>query len=253
MKSQTVPIESNSRVALIPGGARGIGRGIALDLARSGWTVAVAYRTSAQDATDVIAEAGDAGGAILAIQADVSVSAEARGLVHEVESRLGRIDALINAAGPYHRVSLLDESDDGWHSMFANNLDPLFYLGQAVAPGMTARAWGRIISFSIARGEQLVAMPDLTAHSIAKTGVLILSKSLARVLAPHGITVNTISPGFIDSGNPLPEALQALATRIPAGYVGEISDAVSVVRFLLSDEARYVNGANIQLGGAWGI
>src|SRR5215207_7282997 len=101
--------ESNSRVALIPGGARGIGRGIALDLARSGWRVAVAYRTSVQDATDLIAEPQGTTGSILAIQADVSVSAQARGLVAEVESRLGRIDALINAAGPYHRVNLLAE------------------------------------------------------------------------------------------------------------------------------------------------
>src|SRR4051794_23534457 len=107
--------QSNTRVALIPGGARGIGRGIALDLARSGWMVVVAYRTSVQDSDELIAEARESSGSIQAIQADVSVSAEARGLVREVESRLGGIDALINAAGPYHRVSLLDETDDGWH------------------------------------------------------------------------------------------------------------------------------------------
>jgi 3-oxoacyl-[acyl-carrier protein] reductase len=245
--------EPSTRVALVPGGARGIGRGIALDLAARGWTVVVAYRTSADDANDLVAQVHDSSGSIQVVQADVSVSDQARRLVRDVESRLGRIDALILAAGPYHRVSLLEETDDGWHSMFANNLDPLFYLGQAVTPGMIARGWGRIISFSIARAEQVAGIPDLTAHSIAKTGVLILSKSLARVLAPHGITVNTISPGFIDSGNPLPEALQDVATRIPAGYMGEVGDAVNLARFLLSDEARYVNGANIQLGGAWGV
>ncbi|MBI4504877.1 MAG: SDR family oxidoreductase, partial [Chloroflexi bacterium] len=87
----------------------------------------------------------------------------------------------------------------------------------------------------------------------AKAGVLILVRSLARVLAPHGITVNAISPGFIDSGSAPAAELDAMAKRIPAGYIGAVDDAVSAVRFLLSDGARYVNGANIHLSGGWGI
>jgi 3-oxoacyl-[acyl-carrier protein] reductase len=137
--------------------------------------------------------------------------------------------------------------------MFANNLDPVFYLSRAVAPGMIGRQWGRIISFSIARAEQLSAQPELTAHAIAKTGVLVLTRTLARVLAPHGITVNAISPGFIDSGNPLPAELESVARRIPAGYVGTVDDAVAAVRYLISDDARYVTGSNLQLGGGWGL
>jgi 3-oxoacyl-[acyl-carrier protein] reductase len=137
--------------------------------------------------------------------------------------------------------------------MFANNLDPVFYLARAAAPGMIRHGWGRIISFSIARAEQLAAQPELTAHAIAKTGVLVLTRTLARVLAPHGITVNAISPGFIDSGNPLPAELQSIAQRVPAGYVGTVDDAVSAVRFLVSEEARYVTGSNIQVGGGWGL
>ena len=137
--------------------------------------------------------------------------------------------------------------------MFDNNLHPIFYLVQAVTPGMKARKYGRIITFSMANADQMVAQPDVTAHYIAKAGVLILTRTLAKLLAPHGVTANAISPGFIDSGSAPPGELAGILKRIPAGYVGEVSDTVAVVRFLLSEEARYVNGANIHVSGAWGI
>jgi 3-oxoacyl-[acyl-carrier protein] reductase len=118
---------------------------------------------------------------------------------------------------------------------------------------MKTRKSGRIINFSMANADQMVAQPDVTAHYIAKAGVLILTRTLAKLLAPHGITVNAISPGFIDSGSAPPEELAGIVKRIPAGYIGEVKDTVATVRYLLSDEARYVNGANIQVSGGWGI
>ncbi|MFN0070245.1 MAG: SDR family NAD(P)-dependent oxidoreductase [Chloroflexota bacterium] len=242
-----------NRVALIPGGARGIGRGVAMELARGGWAVAVAYRSSVAHGDSLVETVQQAGGLAWAVEADVSDSQAARLLVAQVEGRWGRIDALVNCVGPYHRVNILEETDAGWRSMFANNLDPVFHLSQAVAPGMIQRGWGRIISFALARAEQLVAPPNLTAHAIAKSGIIALTRTFARVLAPHGITVNAISPGFIDSGNPIPPELEAVAMRIPAGYVGSVDDAVAAVRYLLSDEARYVTGTNLQLGGGWGL
>ncbi len=242
-----------ARVALVTGGARGIGRAVALDLAERGWSVAVCYRTSAREAEDVAGAIQKLGSKGLVLQCDVSDAKAAAGMVRQVEDEWKRIDALINCAGPYHRVDLLQESIEGWHSMFDNNLHPLFYLGKAVTPGMIQRKWGRIVSFSMANADQLIAQPQLTAHYIAKVGVLVLSKSLAKVLAPHGITVNTISPGFIDSGSAPKEELVAMAKRIPAGYVGSLQDTVSLVRFLVSDDARYINGANIHLSGGWGI
>jgi 3-oxoacyl-[acyl-carrier protein] reductase len=150
-------------------------------------------------------------------------------------------------------VGVLDETIEGWREMFTNNLDPVFYLSKAVIPGMIERKWGRIVSFSMATADQLTAQPGITAHYIAKAGVLVLTRTLARTVAQHGITVNAISPGFIDSGGTPKDELDQMAKRIPAGYIGELSDAVNVVRFLLSDEARYVNGANIHLSGAWGL
>ena len=241
------------RVVLITGGARGIGRGVALDVAKEGWTVAICYRTSQREAEEMKHTIEGQGGTALAIQCDVSQPHEATRLVKQVEETYGRIDALINGAGPYHRVPLLEETPEGWSEMFTNNLDPIFFLAKAAAPGMQARKYGRIISFGMANVDKMEAQPHVTAHYIAKAGVLILTRTLAKLLAPHGITVNAISPGFIDSGSAPPEELAGMAKKIPAGYIGGVQDAIQAVRYFLSDDARYVTGANLHLSGGWGI
>jgi 3-oxoacyl-[acyl-carrier protein] reductase len=243
----------NERVALITGGARGIGRGIALDLAANDWTVAICYRTSQLEAQEVVRTIEKKGGKALAIQCDVSDSIAAVQLVQQVEQTWGRLDALINGAGPYHRVPLFEETSDGWSEMFNNNLHPIFYLAKAVAPGMKARKSGRIISFSMANADKMEAQPSVTAHYIAKAGVLILTRTLAKILAPDGITVNAVSPGWIDSGSAPPGELDGMAKKIPAGYIGHVEDTVQAVRYFLSDEARYVTGANLHVSGGWGI
>ncbi len=240
-------------VAVITGGARGIGRAVALDLAAQKWRVAICYRTSEQAATDTVRDITAHGGEPLSVRCDVSDPAAAQNLIRRVEQSWGRIDALINCAGPYHRLNLLDETPEGWNEMFDHNLHPVFYLTQAAAPGMKARKQGRIVNFSMANADQMIAQPEVTAHYIAKAGVLILTKTLAKMLAPHGITVNAISPGFIDSGSAPPGELAGMAKKIPAGYVGEVKDTVAAVKFLLSDEARYITGTNIHVSGGWGI
>src|SRR5213592_4806254 len=204
-----------AKVALITGGAKGIGRAIGLDLAAAGWDIALCYRTSEREAAETAARITKAGRRAIAERCDVSDPAAAEAFVRKVEKEFGAVDALINCAGPYHRVNILDETPAGWTAMFAHNLHAVFYM--------------------------------------SKAGVLILTRTLAKALAPYGITVNAISPGFINSGSAPEAELAGMVKKIPAGYVGELKDPVSAVRFLLSDEARYVTGTNIHLSGGWGI
>lgn len=241
------------RVAVITGGARGIGRGIALELGAQGWSVALTYRTSEQAAAETVAAIEDRGGTARAFRCDVSDPLAGRHMIEQVEQSWGRIDALVHGAGPYHRTNLMEETLEGWTSMFDNNLHPVFYLTQAAASGMKTRRHGRIITFSMANADQLISQPEVTAHYIAKAGILILTRTWAKMLAPFGVTANAISPGFIESGSAPAEELAGMVKRIPAGYVGEVGDTVAAARFLLSDAARYVNGTNIHVSGGWGI
>ena len=243
----------DQKVALITGGARGIGKGIALDLAAQGCSIAICYRTSEQDAQGTTTAIQDYGGKGIAICCDVSDPQACQGLVKQVEEKWGKIDVLVNGAGPYRRINLFNETPEGWDEMFTNNLHPIFYLAQAVTPGMKLRKYGRIISFGMANADKMEAQPMVTAHYIAKAGILILTRTLAKMLAPYGITVNAISPGFIDSGSAPPGELDGMATKIPAGYIGEIKDTISAARYLLSEKARYVTGTNIHVSGGWGM
>ncbi|MAF65235.1 MAG: 3-oxoacyl-ACP reductase [Planctomycetes bacterium] len=241
------------RVALITGGVRGIGRAVGLRLAAGGWSVAVCHRGADEDAARTAEDLAVHPARSLAVRCDVSDPAACADLVDRVSDELGGIDALVNGAGPYHRIPLLEETVEGWNEMFDNNLHPVFYLARLVAPGMIERGFGRIVSFAMANADRMSAQPFVAGHYIAKAGVLMLTRSLARVLGPHGITVNAVSPGFIDSGSAPPEELEAMAGKIPAGYIGEVDDTVAATLFFLSDEARYVNGGNLHVSGGWGI
>jgi 3-oxoacyl-[acyl-carrier protein] reductase len=241
------------RVALITGGSRGIGREIGLKLAARGWSVAIAYRRQAEVAAETRGAIEARGSEALAVQADVAQPEQCEALVAEVTAWSGRIDALVHAAGPYHRVSILHETPEGWREMLASNLDSFFYLSRLVAPGMIDRRWGRILAFGIANADRLQAQPRLTAYYLAKVGVLGLVRTLAKELAPHHVTVNAISPGFLNTGAMTPAERAARAAEIPAGHVGTPADAAHAALYLLSDEAAYVTGANLPVSGGWGL
>lgn len=241
------------RVAIITGGAKGIGRAIALDLAARGWSVALCFRTSEQAALDTAEALRAAGGRALALPCDVSDPAQCEELVSRTTSEWGQLDALVHCAGPYHRVALLEETPEAWRQTFDHNLHSLFYLSRLVAPLMRAQRQGRIVAFGVANLERLSAPPFVAAYYAAKAGLLALSRALAKELAPDGVTVNVVSPGFIDSGGLPPDELQRMLGSIPAGYLGQPSDAVAAVRFLLSDEARYITGAHLPVSGGWGL
>ena len=249
----------SSRVALISGGAKGIGRGIGLALAAQGWSIALCYRTSHEAALATCRDIDEAARSkghtttTIAIQADVSRPDACELLVQRVLETSGRIDALVHCAGPYHRVDILAETPEGWRSMFENNLDSLFYLARLVAKPMIEQKWGRILAFSMANADRLAAQPQVTAHYLAKAGVLGLVRTLSKPLAKHRITVNAISPGFVNSGSMEASELATIAKNIPAGYVGSVDDVVHAALYLLSDEASYVTGANLQVSGGWGL
>jgi 3-oxoacyl-[acyl-carrier protein] reductase len=239
--------------ALVTGGARGIGRAIAIDLAARGYDIGICYRSSRADAESLGDEVKKRGRRWLAVRADVSDPSSVDALFDAMKKDLDLPDVLVHAAGPYHRVDVLSETPEGWREMLANNLDSFFYCARRAAPAMIARKRGRILAFSMANADKAMANPGVTAHYVAKVGVLVLVRTLAKALAPHGVTVNAISPGFIASGSAPEAELQKMVKNIPAGYVGELDDAVAAARYLLSDEARYVTGSNLVLGGGWGI
>ena len=245
------------RVAAIPGGARGIGRAIALTLAERGWDIAVAYRTghrtTARHAEEVMDGVHRHGAKGLALERDVSDPEQATDFIRQVEREFGRVDALIHCAGPYRRAPVLEETVEDWQRTFADNLHSFFYLAKAVAPGMQERKQGRIVAFSMVNAERLQAQPYVTAYYLAKAGVLGLVRTLAKKMGPDGITVNAISPGWIATENSAVENLRQVEKTIPAGRLGTPDDVAQAVLFLLSDKASYITGANIEVTGGWGV
>ena len=159
--------EVGQKTALISGGGKGIGRELGLRLGERGWAVALCYRKSRAEAEATAAAIEKNGGQALAVHADVSTPEVCAALVQKVLDWQGRIDALIHCAGPYHRVDVLEETPAGWREMFAGNLDSFFYLARLVAPVMVKQRSGRIVAFSMANADRLVAQTQLTAHYLA--------------------------------------------------------------------------------------
>lgn len=233
--------------ALVTGSAKGIGREILLALARDGWDVAVHYRTSDTAARHVADEARALGARTAVLAADVTVESEARGLVDRTVAELGSIDLLVNNVGNYHHGPLAELDSDVWHEILASNLHACFYTCQQAVPHMRERGAGRIVNIGYAGAEIVKARPGIVAYNIAKTGVILFSKALARTEAAHGITVNVVSPGVIENSVTQP------VDEIPMGRVGRFEEVAGAVRYLVSPEAAYVTGVTIEVAGGWNV
>ncbi|MCB9558252.1 MAG: SDR family oxidoreductase [Deltaproteobacteria bacterium] len=238
------------KTVLITGATGKLAAAIIPMLAEQGWNLALCGRRAEPLERSRAELRGESVAACFV--ADLADNSATEELVDAVLSRFGRIDALIHAAGSYRREPLLEQAIADWHGQFADNLHSLYYLARAVAPTMKAAGWGRIVSFGLVNAERLAAQPMITAHSIAKTGVLILTRTLAQQLGPFGITANVISPGYLEHATQAGEAAQLLK-RIPSGRLGRGDDICGVLALLLSERADYINGANVTISGGWGL
>ena len=240
--------------ALITGSSRGIGRAITLALAQTGYNIAINYLKNEDAAIKVQKEVSHFGIKSRIFQADVRKADSVEQLISSVEREFGGLEILINNVGDFIQKSLSDLSVVEWNNMLASNLSSVFYCCKSVLEGMKQRNFGRIINIALAGVSHIQAYQKITAYAIAKTGVLILTKSLAIETAKYGITVNAISPGHIKKEDVADNLIQnRYLEQIPAGHLGSAEDVANAVLYLVGDKAKYVTGTNIIVSGGWGI
>jgi len=245
-----------NKVAIVTGGAGGIGAAIADRLASEGATVVVSD-VNLEAAQAVVQAIADAGGKALAMAADIVSGEACRGLVQAAASEFGRIDVLVNNAGINRRGNLLALSEDDWHSSFAVNLDAMFHLCRAVLPGMIAAGGGAIVNTASQWG--LYPAPGHIAYNVTKAAVASFTQNLARDYAPQKIRVNAVCPGEIHT--PMLEAgvlragrtLADLDRMVPFGRIGKPEEVAALVAFLASDEAAFMCGSLVEITGAQAV
>lgn len=237
------------KVAIITGGNTGIGRAVALGFAEEGADVAIAWIAREPEAHSLVDAIEKNGRRALAVKTDVTVEGDVRALVTTVKEFLGRIDILVNSAGIQKAQALTEMTVEDWDRMVAVHMRGAFLCCREVAPHMIAQKSGRIILLT----SQLayIGRERYTAYSAAKGGLLTFTRALAKELAPHGILVNSVSPGLIDTGfDPLPEQVKrAHAASLPLKRLGVPEDLVGAFVFLASDESRYFCGQTLHPNG----
>ena len=239
----------DGKVALVTGGARGIGAAVARELAAGGARVAVNYRAGSEAAAAVAAEIGG-----VAMQADVADDAQVSGLAQRVEEELGPIDILVNNAGVTRDTLIVRMSDREWDDVIETNLRGAFQTCRAVARGMLKRRSGAIVNMTSVVG--IHGNPGQTNYAASKAGIIGFTLSLAKELGSRGVRANAIAPGYISTEltDSLPDELkETILQATPLGRLGDPADVAGAVRFLCSEEARFVTGAVLQVDGGLGM
>ncbi|THF88956.1 bifunctional dihydropteridine reductase/dihydrofolate reductase TmpR [Deinococcus sp. KSM4-11] len=230
------------------GAARGIGRALAVALAREGFHVAVHYRNSEQDAGETARLCRETGVQAVTLRADVTDPVQARQLVSSAhaafpESPLG---VLVNNVGNYVHRPLLETTDAEWADMLGSNLTSTFATCQEAAGLMQAAGYGRIVNLGYAGARNILARPGIVPYVVAKAGVLHLSRALAVVLAGSGVSVNVVSPGVIETSVSQP------LRDIPAGRLGTVQELVdAALGFVRASD--YLTGQELEVAGGWNL
>jgi len=241
----------DGHVALVTGSSRGLGKGIALELARAGAKVALNYFNQPESAHSTLQEIRDAGGVAMLVRADASDPEQITQMVEAIADKFGPVDILVPNATPDQPQKSIENYDaELYQEMLDFFVLSPFHLAQAVVPGMKVAGWGRIIS--VTTSAYHAAFPDFSAYVAAKGGQIGWSRSLSVELAPYGITVNTVAPGWIPTerhDNDPQTQKDAYFETIPAGRWGTPEDVGSAVRYFASDEASFATGQTLCLTG----
>ena len=239
-----------SRVALVTGASRGIGRAIAIALAAEGHKVAVNYAARADAADAVVAAIIDAGGEAMAVRADVSDTEAVAAMFEAVTEAFGRVTVLVNNAGITKDNLMLRMTEEEFDRVIAVNLKSTFLCTKAALRGMLREKWGRIVSVASVAG--VSGNPGQANYAASKAGVIAMAKSIAKEVGSRGITVNAVAPGFIATDMTAAlgdEVNEAAAGNIAVGRLGTPEEIASTVAFLTSDAASYITGQTIIVDG----
>jgi 3-oxoacyl-[acyl-carrier protein] reductase len=241
------------KVALITGASSGIGAATAILLAELGARVAIGYHQNEAGAEEVQQGIVQRGRTAIRIRADARVAADIRDLVTRSSNELGPIDILINNAGSLiERMRVVEQTEERWDEVMNLNLKSAMLCSQAVAQSMIERKTGAIVNVASIAGRNGGGL-GAAAYSVAKGGLITFTKSLAKELAPHGIRVNAVSPGVIDTPFhqvfSTPEMIRSFVASIPLGRIGAPEECARVIAFLASDAASYVVGETVEING----
>ena len=239
-----------SHVALVTGGSRGIGRAIALRLARDGNAVVINYAANASAADEVVDAIAASGGTAIALRGDVGDADAVSEMFGDVEERLGRVGILVNNAGITRDDLLLRMGTDAWDDVIQTNLRSVYLCTRAAMRGMLRLKWGRIISVSSVSG--IAGNPGQANYAASMAGIICFSKSVAREIGSRNITVNVVAPGFIetDMTEQLGDEVAGHGhARVALGRLGKPEEIAAPVGYLASDDAAYVTGHTLVVDG----
>jgi 3-oxoacyl-[acyl-carrier protein] reductase len=248
-------VKLEGKTAIVTGSRRGIGRAIALALAKEGANVTVSD-VNQEDCQKVVSEIEKMGRKGLAVQCDVTSTPEVEALVKKTVEKFGKLDILVNNAGIISYKPFLELTDEDWDRTLGVNLKGQFLCARAAAREMIKNKWGRIVNIaSISSGGCGIAFPLIAHYTASKGGVMALTEALALELTAKGINVNAICPGAVDTdmtkGAKESGQLEPLLLRIPKGRLGKPEEIANLAVFLASEEASYITGAAIVVDGGW--